>query len=145
MLFTPKARQDLVEEITANLKNDIRREAEIAHDNMKDVEQKVERAIAEAREALLATVREEAQQLFQAAMEADRKKRYDDSEPFVEIVSENFDESAGGVQLRLDWNQAFITYLKKNGITGPSDEAIVDNWVVALSRERLAEAGKEYR
>lgn len=145
MLFTPKARQDLVEEITANLKNDIRREAEIAHDNMKDVEQKVERAIAEARESLLATVREEAQQLFQAALEADRKKRYDDSEPFVEIVSENFDESAGGVQLRLDWNQAFITYLKKNGITGPSDEAIVDNWVVALSRERLAEAGKEYR
>ena len=85
-----------------------------------------------------------AQELFQKALEADREKRYKSEEPFVEIVSQDFTEE-GGVQLRLDWNPAFIRYLKANGVIGPTDEAIVDNWLKSLSQERLAEGGKEFR
>lgn len=84
------------------------------------------------------------QNLFVKALEADRAKRYDSNEPFVEILSQKFSEE-GGVQLRLDWNQPFINYLKTNGFTGPTDEAIVDNWLVSLSRERIAEGGSEYK
>lgn len=89
-------------------------------------------------------IRGAAQELFEVALAADRSKRYDSSEPFVEIVSETFSEE-GGVQLRLDWNAPFINYLKKNGFTGPTDEAIVDNWLISLSRERIAEGGSEYK
>lgn len=84
------------------------------------------------------------QKLFEQALEADRKKRYDSVEPFVEIISQTFSEE-GGVQLRLDWNKPFIDYLKKNGVTGPTDEAIVDNWLIALSRDRIAEGGSEFK
>lgn len=84
------------------------------------------------------------QELFEAALQADRKKRYDSSEPYVEIISENF-SSEGGIQLRLDWNAPFIKYLKENGFSGPSDEAIVDSWLISLSNERVAEGGSEYK
>lgn len=94
--------------------------------------------------AITASLESRIQELFQKALEADRQKRYDSTEPFVEIVSQTFSED-GGVQMRLDWNKPFIEYLKKNGFTGPSDEAIVDNWFVALSRERIAEGGSEYK
>lgn len=91
-----------------------------------------------------AEIEGKSQQLFEAALAADRKKRYDSNEPYVEIVSENFTEE-GGVQLRLDWNAPFIKYLKENGFSGPSDEAIVDNWIISLSRERIAEGGSEFK
>lgn len=94
--------------------------------------------------AIEAKLRADVQSMFEVALAADRSKRYDSSEPFVEIVSETFSEE-GGVQLRLDWNAPFITYLKRNGFTGPTDEAIVDNWLISLSRERIAEGGSEFK
>jgi hypothetical protein len=84
------------------------------------------------------TIRDEYQQVFEKALEAHRQKRYDSEEPFVEIISENFSKE-NGVGLRLDWNSAFINYLKNNGFNGVSDEAIVDSWIVSLSRDRLGE------
>lgn len=101
-------------------------------------------ALDQAVEAVEAKLRAESQALFEAALAADRAKRYESTEPFVEIISETFSEE-GGVQLRLDWNAPFITYLKRNGFTGPTDEAIVDNWLVSLSRERIAEGGSEFK
>lgn len=103
-----------------------------------------EYALANAIAGVEAKLKDDAQTLFEAAMAADRAKRYESNEPFVEIVSETFSEE-GGVQLRLDWNQPFIKYLKANGFSGPTDESIVDNWIVSLSRERIAEGGSEYK
>lgn len=99
------------------------------------------KTLLEANETQL---RADIQKLFEDAVAADRKRRYESDEPYVEILSENFSEE-GGVGLRLDWNSQFITYLKKNGFTGPTDEAIVDNWLISLSRERIAEGGSEYK
>lgn len=108
--------------------------------NQTFLENKLEELVAAASAKLVT----DAQALFEAALAADRAKRYGSSEPYVEIVSETFSEE-GGVQLRLDWNRPFIDYLKKNGFTGPSDEAIVDNWLISLSRERIAEGGSEFK
>ena len=95
-------------------------------------------------EAYAAEFESKVQTIFENALIADRAKRYESDEPFVEIISQTFSEE-GGVQLRLDWNKPFIEYLRKNGFTGPSDEAIVDNWLISLSRERIAEGGSEYK
>jgi len=113
-------------------------------DTLAEYGESTRKTIAEAADASQAKLLEDAQKLFESALAADRKKRYESEEPYVEIISETFTEE-GGIQLRFDWNQPFIRYLKANGITGPTDEAIVDNWVVALSRERLAENGSEFK
>jgi hypothetical protein len=147
MLYTNKARTEVMEwlEKAATFNNEQLENKALSM--QAEFERRIAAASAEAiarEEALMVKLREEADTLFQAAMIEDRRKRYDSNEPFVEIISQTFTEE-NGVQLRLDWNKPFIEYLRKNGVTGPTDEAIVDNWLVSLSRERIAESGSEFK
>lgn len=57
------------------------------------------------------------------------KKESDDV--YLEILTESFDPETG-IELKLDWNDAAINYLKRNGFTGPDDESIVEKWVYTL-------------
>ena len=133
MFITTKKHQEAVDALEARL-------TQALEFNQTFLEQRLDELVAAA-SAKLST---DAQTLFEAALAADRAKRYDSNEPYVEIVSETFSEE-GGVQLRLDWNKPFIDYLKKNGFAGPTDETIVDNWLISLSRERIAEGGSEFK
>ena len=50
-------------------------------------------------------------------------------EPWVDVVSmsvETDDPNYG--QMELDYNQAFVDYLKNNEIEGDTDEQIIENW-----------------
>lgn len=49
-------------------------------------------------------------------------------EPLIQILGERIDPEKG-VELTLDWNDEFITYLKSNGYHGTSDEAIIQHWL----------------
>lgn len=52
-------------------------------------------------------------------------------EPWVSIVNAAIDynaESGNGFNFELDWNQAFVEDLIRNGWHGPSQEDIVDQW-----------------
>lgn len=107
----------------------------IEQTKVRTVEELILKFETDLMEKVRAYLESEADNLFQRALEADRKRRYESDEPFVEIVSEHFD-AHGGVELKLDWNKAFIDHLKQNGFGGHSDEEIVDNWLLALSRTR---------
>lgn len=54
------------------------------------------------------------------------------AEPWVEIYSESFDPTKG-IKLELDWNDAFIQYLRDNGITGIDEDTIVQKWLAVIS------------
>lgn len=61
--------------------------------------------------------------------------------PYVEIVGSDVDPRKG-IQISLDWNDAFIDYLRKNGFTGTSEEAVVQLWITHLYKnmtETMAE------
>lgn len=60
-----------------------------------------------------------------------KQQKYDSTDPWVEITSEDFDERKG-LCLGLDWNDAFISYLKESGITGSDDEEIVRKYLAYL-------------
>lgn len=147
MFYTKKSQQELAAMITAvRDENNTQLENRLAS-VISEFDRKLEDAAVQAaeREAqLVETLKTTADALFQEALVENRRKRYESDEPFVEIISQTFTEE-NGVQLRLDWNKPFIEYLRKNGVTGPTDEAIVDNWLVSLSRERIAEAGSEFK
>jgi hypothetical protein len=68
--------------------------------------------------------------VFRQRDEADAA-RYTSKDPWVEIKSDKFDE-ARGLQIELDWNTAFIEYLKENGITGRDEDTAVQKWLALL-------------
>jgi hypothetical protein len=56
-------------------------------------------------------------------------------EPFIEILSQSFDEKLG-LELKLDWNDAMINYLKRNGYRGYDDEDIVMKYASDIFNEK---------
>jgi len=53
------------------------------------------------------------------------------SEPWVEVVGEKWDE-VKGMEIKLDWNEAFIVRLRELGIAGKDDSTVVHKWLAML-------------
>jgi hypothetical protein len=51
-------------------------------------------------------------------------------DPWVEV--EGWTETAQGVRAELEWNDAFVAYLREQGIPGTDDEQVVQRWVAML-------------
>lgn len=73
--------------------------------------------------------------IYRAQEEADRAKR-EGTEPWVEIKSADYSE-VKGIQIELDWNEAFIQYLKDNGIKGKDEELTVQKWLAFLYQDLI--------
>lgn len=73
-----------------------------------------------------------------AIIEAERERKKHSPEPWVEVVAEHITED-GKIQLELDWNAAFIHYLRKHGFRGATDEMLVHAWLGALEYESTGE------
>lgn len=75
------------------------------------------------------------------------KKREEDKESYrkyVETMKESTDpwvdilgivHTEQGVRIELEWNDAFVQYLRSNGLTGVEEEAVVQKWVTLLLRD----------
>ena len=61
-------------------------------------------------------------------------------EPYVVVKSSKFDPTRG-VQVEMDWNPEFVSYLRKNGFTGASEEDVVSKWFAMLSRDVATDMG----
>ena len=64
----------------------------------------------------------------------DRMKQ--SSEPWVEIIG--IEPTDQGIRTELDWNDAFIEYLKAEGITGSDDEQIIQHYVALLMQDMVS-------
>lgn len=60
-------------------------------------------------------------------------KMKESAEPWVDVIGQTQDEQ--GVRTELDWNDAFVDYLRKNGITGVDDDQMVQKWLALLLRD----------
>lgn len=93
-----------------------------------------ERAARKAAEEALAASESQVN-MFRAKDEADRAKR-EGKEPWVEIKSADYSD-VRGIHIELDWNEAFIQYLKDNGITGRDEETAVQKWLAFLYQDLI--------
>lgn len=57
-------------------------------------------------------------------------------EPWVEVIGESIDP-VRGIQIKLDWNDAFIQYLKENGITGKDEDTAIQKWLALLYHDLI--------
>jgi hypothetical protein len=55
-------------------------------------------------------------------------------EPWVDFVG-NVRDMEEGQRLEMDWNDAFIKYLRDNGIEGSDDEQVVQKYISLLLRD----------
>jgi len=55
------------------------------------------------------------------------------SEPWVEVLG--MTETDKGVRTELEWNDAFVDYLRANGVSGADDDQIVQKWITLLLRD----------
>jgi len=87
----------------------------------KEDKQKVEADLREA-ESELVVLREQQQEY---------EDKQNSSEPWVIVVGESIDPIKG-IEIKLDWNEAFIQYLKENGITAKDEDVAVQKWLAML-------------
>lgn len=78
---------------------------------------------------------EQAVNMYRARDEADEAKR-NGTEPWIEIKSADFDP-VRGIHIELDWNVAFVQYLKDSGIKARDDETIVQKWLAFLYEDLI--------
>lgn len=113
----------------------------IRHDKMMAELERYSQALSTERqeratvEAQLAEAKREVE-MRRLQDEADRLKR-EGTEPWVEIKSAKHD-AVKGIQIELDWNDAFIQYLKENGITGRDEDTAVQKWLAFLYQDLIA-------
>jgi len=67
--------------------------------------------------------------------------KMESEDPWVEIVGDISDEQKGQ-RIELNWNPAFIVYLKKNNITGADEEQIVQKYISLLLQD-MVDRGEE--
>lgn len=93
----------------------------------------MERSAREAAERLIEQEREmrrEAEERL-ADVTAEDEERRSSTTPWVEIKSADYSE-VKGINIQLDWNEAFIQHLKDSGLTGRDEDAIVQKWLAFM-------------
>lgn len=81
------------------------------------------------RRELLARKKEEEKK----AREEYVNKMKESPEPWVDIFG--MVNTPQGIRIELEWNDAFIEYLRQSGIRGADDDAMVQKWVILLLRD----------
>lgn len=56
-------------------------------------------------------------------------------EPWVSIVGDMWDDNDGKFKLSLDWNDSFISMLRKNGFTAEDESQVVELWLKELANQ----------
>lgn len=62
------------------------------------------------------------------------KAQREGTDPWVAVLSSAVDPTRG-LQIELDWNDAFVAYLRQNGLTGKDDRTVIHKWLSQLSQE----------
>lgn len=61
------------------------------------------------------------------------EKMKESDQPWVEVIGISEDDK--GVKVELEWNDAFVDYLRENGISGTDEEQVIQRWVTLLLRD----------
>lgn len=115
------------------LRDEAKKELENERLKQEMEEQKIAEQKAEE-ERLAARVEEERQVQIQLAAEKLNEDKMNSDEPWVEMVGESVDPEKG-IKVELNWNPAFIKYLREGGIQGASEEECAQRWLAMVAQD----------
>ena len=124
-------REEETRQLKVELLKEIREEQERKEIELKEAE---ESAKEEAR------VKHEAEE---AARIEEEEKLKNSENPWMVVRGEVVDEDTGGVKMELDWNDAFIKHLRKNGYVGTDDESIVQHYLAVIAQQAAEDMAKQ--
>lgn len=74
----------------------------------------------------------------------DKEEATKRDEPWVSVIDVGVNpEDVSQGYFELDWNDEFVRMLQSNGITGTSDEDVVNRWFNGICRSVLLQAGAD--
>lgn len=85
---------------------------------------------------------EESRPQIQRIVSEEAEKYRDSKEPWVTIIGDSISDD--GIQIALDWNDAFISYLKSEGITGADETQVVQKWLAMVSQQTAEKMKQTY-
>lgn len=118
--------KDIDPEILAALRNQVRDEV-LQELNTREAQEKERQRLEQEKDA-------EARKTYVERMK-------NSSSPWVEIVGAS--ESNGKIKIDLDWNDAFVLELRRNGFVGESDDAVVQHYVAILAKDVAEDMGTD--
>lgn len=112
-------------------------------EEQKRADKEHERLVEEDRQLLKkeALLVKAAEKLKDKAAEEKTAQLKASSEPWV-VVKGMVEDPKEGVKIELDWNDAFIEYLKQNGITGVDEDTIIQKYITLMMQD-VAESMSE--
>lgn len=125
------AKEEEKRQLKAELLQQIREEQEVKERELKEAE---EAAKEEAR------LKHEAEE--KARVEEENKLKNSEN-PWMVVRGEVVDKESGGVKMELDWNDAFIKHLRKNGYVGTDDESIVQHYLAVIAQQAAEDMAKQ--
>ena len=115
--------------------------AEMRVEMMAEIKKELMADLASDHEQKLALAQEERERNAKNR-EAYVAKMKNSSEPWVDWVSAISDEN--GVGMELDWNDAYVDFLRANGVTGADDDTVVHKYVTLLLRQGADAIDEEF-
>lgn len=117
-MVSDEERQALKEE----LKKEIQEENKAREEEIKKAKSDAKRKAKEIRKAAEKARKEEEERLKAS------------DEPWVTITGNEDKEQPGIIKVEIDWNDAFIKLLRKNGYKGTDDETIIQHYLAVISK-----------
>jgi len=71
------------------------------------------------------------------------ERMYESDDPWIDFVG-NIRDTEKGQRLQMEWNSAFITYLRESGITGITEEDVVQKYVTLLLQNMVDREEERY-
>lgn len=133
-----------------------KKEEEVRAEAYKEARDDLKRELLlEIEEEQLRKKQEEERIRAEAEKEAQRKKEIEEEakkqreeelkqsdEPWVDVKGIVQDPTKG-IKVELDWNDAFIDYLKQNGFSGADDEQIVQKYIALIYKQMVETMDEE--
>lgn len=79
---------------------------------------------------------------FSRVLSDEAEKHRDSKEPWVTVVGETVTED--GIKLELDWNKAFVKFLKAQGVTGSDETQIIQKWLSMVAYQTADRLNENY-
>lgn len=93
-------------------------------------------------QAEIAAEREANKPQIKKVVSEEADKHRDSKDPFVTIIGDKVTEE--GIEISLDWNDAFVKYLRTQGVAGADDTQIVQHWLAMISRQAADKLHENY-